>query len=97
MGMGLLVGLLVPAMVAAGIGWGRVREIIGGGREPLLVAAAVGIWVTIWLGGLVLAGVGSAVRAAAFTLELPRAVGGDAPPGGSEDAVVASGDPASPS
>lgn len=71
-GVALLVLLTAPAMVAADIGWARVREILGGGRDPLLVAAAVALWVAIWLGGLVLAGVGAAVRAAAWTLELPR-------------------------
>jgi hypothetical protein len=76
LGTGLLLVLVVPAMVAADIGWGRIREILAGGRDPWLVAAAVGLWVAIWLGGLVLAGVGSAIRVAAFTLELPRTVPG---------------------
>ena len=36
-------------------------------------AATVAIWVAVWLGGLVLAGVGAAIRAAAWTLEaMPR-------------------------
>jgi hypothetical protein len=66
--LGLLVG---PAMVAAAIGWGRVRDILTGDREPAVVLGAIAIWVAIWLGGLVLAGVGAAVRAAMWTLEMP--------------------------
>lgn len=67
-GLALLVG---PAMVAAATGWSHVRDILVGGRDPLTAFGAVGIWVAIWLGGLVLAGVGAAVRAAAWTLEMP--------------------------
>ncbi|HYO42261.1 MAG TPA: hypothetical protein VES19_03615 [Candidatus Limnocylindrales bacterium] len=71
MGLGVLVLLLGPAMAAAAIGWGRVRDILAGDREPVVVLGALLIWVSIWLGGLVLAGVGAAVRAAAWTLEMP--------------------------
>jgi hypothetical protein len=39
--------------------------------------AATLVWVAIWLGGLVLAGVGTAVRAAAWTLEVPVTISGD--------------------
>jgi hypothetical protein len=91
-GVALLAALVAPAMVAAGIGWGRVREILAGGREPWLIAAAVAVWVAIWLGGLVLAGVGSAVRAAAFTLELPRTL--PEPAGAAPDAEAAPWPPA---
>jgi hypothetical protein len=63
--------LVAPSMLAAAIGWDRVRGILADGRDPLLVVAAVLVWVAIWLGGLVLAGVGAAVRSAAWTLELP--------------------------
>jgi hypothetical protein len=70
-GAGVLVLLVGPAMVAAAIGWGRVRDILAGDRDPLIVLGALAIWVAIWLGGLVLAGVGAAVRAAAWTLEVP--------------------------
>ncbi len=65
---------LVPALLAAGIGWDRLREILAAdGGAPLVVMATL-VWVAIWLGGLVLAGVGSAVRAAAWTLEVPAVV-----------------------
>ncbi len=78
-GTGLL-GLLVgPALAAAAIGWGRVREILGEGRDPVIVLGAILVWVAIWLGGLVLAGVGAAVRAAAWTLEVPARLPGAGP------------------
>jgi hypothetical protein len=78
-GVAVLVLLLGPAMVAAALGWSRVREILVGGRDPFVVLVAVGIWVAIWLGGLVLAGVGAAIRAAAWTLEKPMRTTGPAP------------------
>jgi hypothetical protein len=70
-GAGLLVALVGPAMVAAAIGWSRVRAILVDGRDPVIAAGAILVWVSIWLGGLVLAGVGAAVRGAAWTLEMP--------------------------
>jgi hypothetical protein len=78
-GAAVLVLLVGPAMVAAAVGWSRVRDILVAGRDPLVVIGAVGIWVAIWLGGLVLAGVGAAVRAAAWTLEMPMRRTGPAP------------------
>jgi hypothetical protein len=71
-GIAILALLLVPAMVAAAIGWERVREILAEGRGPLIVLVGVAVWVGTWLGGLVLAGVGAAIRAAAWTLEAAR-------------------------
>jgi hypothetical protein len=71
LGTGVLVALLGPSIAAAAIGWGRVREILEAGRDPLTVVGATLIWVAIWLGGLVLAGVGASVRGAAWTLEVP--------------------------
>ena len=70
-GTGVLALLGGPAMVAAAIGWGRVRDILTGDREPVVILGAIAIWVAIWLGGIVLAGVGAAVRAATWTLEMP--------------------------
>ena len=73
LGAGLLLLLVGPAMAAAAIGWGRVRDILEADREPIVILGATLVWVAIWLGGLVLAGVGAAVRAAAWTLEAPMA------------------------
>ncbi len=70
---GAAVALVVaPAMLAAAAGWARVREVLLGGGDPVSALLAVLIWVAIWSGGLVLAGVGSAVRVAAWTLEAWR-------------------------
>jgi hypothetical protein len=71
LGTGALVALLGPSMAAAAIGWGRVRDILEAGRDPVTVVGATLVWVAIWLGGLVLAGVGASVRAAVWTLEMP--------------------------
>jgi hypothetical protein len=48
-----------------------VRDILEAGRDPVTVVGATLVWVAIWLGGLVLAGVGASVRAAVWTLEIP--------------------------
>jgi len=85
-GTAVLALLVGPAMGAAAIGWGRVRDILAGDREPVIILGALAIWVSIWLGGLVLAGVGAAVRAATWTLEVPmRAPDGTAAGGPSPD------------
>lgn len=71
-GTSVLVLILGPALLASAIGWARVRSLILDGREPLGAVAAVAIWVAMWLGALVLAGVAAAFRTAAWTFELPR-------------------------
>ena len=58
-----------PALVAAAIAWVRVREALEVAGTSLIGVAVVALWVGIWLGSVVLAGVGAAVRAALFTLE----------------------------
>ncbi|MEO5964943.1 MAG: hypothetical protein ABIR11_05715 [Candidatus Limnocylindrales bacterium] len=82
-GVGVLVLLGAPGLVAASVGWARVREVLLAGRDPVTLVAAVVIWVAIWMSTLVLAGVGAAIRNAAWTLELPRrpfAAGAPPPP-----------------
>jgi hypothetical protein len=71
-GVGVLMIPIIPAVAAAAIGWDRVRELLVAGTDPWVALAAVFISVAVWLGGLVLTGVAAAVRAAAWTLELPR-------------------------
>ncbi len=71
-GLFVLVTLLGPAMLAASAGWARVREVLLGDRDGLTVLLAVAIWIAIWLGALVLAGLASAVRVAAWTLIADR-------------------------
>ena len=68
----VVVVLVGPALAAAAVAWARVREILEGGADPLETVAAVGAWVAIWFGCLLLAGVGAGIRAAAWSLEVPR-------------------------
>lgn len=81
LGLGVLVLLVGPALAAAATGWDRMRDILVGGREPVVAVGAVALWVAVFLGGLVLAGVGAAIRAAAWTLEMTgrRPAGGPSP------------------
>jgi hypothetical protein len=95
-GLLVLTLLTAPALAAAAVGWGRVREILVGGRDPVIVVGAVLVWVAIWLGCLVLAGVGSAVRAAMWTLEVPKREP-EAPMRAPEAAVRSPEGPPSPS
>ena len=71
-GVAVLVLLAGPSLMAAAIGWQRVRDLVGAGQPPVLVLAAVLVWVAIWLGGLVLTAVGAAFRSAAMTMEAVR-------------------------
>jgi hypothetical protein len=80
-GIAVLVALLVPAMITASLGWERVRGILEGGGAPVVALAGVAIWVGTWLGGLVVAAVGAAFRAAAWTLEVARRPEPPASPG----------------
>jgi hypothetical protein len=69
--VGVLVTALAagPALTAAVLGWGQVRELLAIDRDPLAMLVAVATWVAIWLGALALAGVGAAFRTAAWTME----------------------------
>jgi hypothetical protein len=80
LGLAVLLALLAPSMLAASVGWDRVRAILTDGRDPVVALVAVVVWVAIWLGALVLTGVGAAVRSAAWTLELPVRPPGPADP-----------------
>jgi hypothetical protein len=71
-GIGAVVLLAGPGLLAAAAGWARVREVLLDGRDPLTVLGAIAIWVAVWLGALVLAGVAAAFRVASWTFELPR-------------------------
>ncbi len=77
-GLVVLALLAIPGILAAASGWARVRDVVTQGLDPILAMGTVATWVAIWLGGLVLAGVGAAIRAAAWTLEAsPAAPSGD--------------------
>ena len=78
-GIVVLALLTVPSMAAAAAGWTRVRDVMTHPDDAAGMLATVAVWVAVWLGGLVLAGVGAAVRAAAWTLEsTPVPAAGDA-------------------
>ena len=76
-GILVLLVALVPSVVAAAVGWERIRDLLASGPEPWVALAAIMTWIAVWLGGLVLVGVAAATRAAAWTLELPRPHAGD--------------------
>jgi hypothetical protein len=78
-GLAFLALLLVPAMLAADVGWDRLRRLLVGGQDLPVVLVGVAVWVATWLGALVLAGVGAAVRAALWTLESATAGGPPSP------------------
>lgn len=61
-----------PALIAAAIAWVRVREALELSEGGLVGIIVVALWVAIWLGSVVLAGVGAAIRAALFTMEGAR-------------------------
>ncbi len=71
LGLGVLVVPVAATFVAGTIGWNRVRDLLASDPSPWVAVAAIALWAAAWLGGLVLVGVGAAVRAAAWTLELP--------------------------
>ena len=61
-GIVVLMLLTVPSMVAAAAGWARVRDVMTDPATPRLLADGRHLGRRVWLGGLVLAGVGAAVR-----------------------------------
>lgn len=71
-GVTVVVLLVGPALLASAGGWTHVRDAFLDGRDTPGVLAALAIWVAMWLGGLVLAGVAAAFRTAAWTFEVAR-------------------------
>jgi len=65
------VALVVPALIASGAGWDRVRILLSDGiattgdRQGLALALVA--FIGLWLGGYVLVGLGAALRAVAWT------------------------------
>jgi hypothetical protein len=67
----VVVVAVVPALIASGTAWSRLRDTLydgGSGEVPLALA----LFVALWLGGLVLAGVATAARSALWTAEWLR-------------------------
>jgi len=66
---------IVPAALAAGLAWSFVRLTLLGGRPLREVLPALGVFILVWSGGLVLTGAATAWRGHAWTAEwLRRAV-----------------------
>lgn len=78
---------VLPALVASAAAWAQVRIVLFdrlGLREAVL---AVGVFVALWLGGLVLASVATAFRGALWTSEWLRRKGLAPLPDGAADAT----------
>jgi len=73
-GLGTLMVLLAvaPALVAAGVAWGSARYLLFSDVSGPELALALLAFVSLWLGGLVLAGMATTFRAALWTGEWLR-------------------------
>ena len=65
-GMAVVVG---PAIFAAGVAWDLLRLALVGGSHPLVIVLCLGLFVAVWAGGLVLAGLVAAWRSYLWTIE----------------------------
>ncbi|HEY5630410.1 MAG TPA: hypothetical protein VIR16_12965 [Candidatus Limnocylindrales bacterium] len=72
LGDSVLVVAAGPALLASAVAWTRVREALELAPDSPLGIGVTVMWVSIWLGCLVLAGFGAAFRAAILTLEGAR-------------------------
>ncbi|MEK6721607.1 MAG: hypothetical protein AABZ33_13215 [Chloroflexota bacterium] len=88
--------LLVPALSASGATWDRVRFLLVDGiltsQDAVHLVLSLCLFVTLWFGGFVLAGLATAVRAAAWTVwsfALPSAPLPGGPLPGDQDALGA--------
>lgn len=68
----LTIGLVGPGLVAGAFAWIRARDVLREDRDALAIVLSVLLFVALWLGALVLAGVGAAFRGAAWTFEVVR-------------------------
>lgn len=71
LGFVLTAGLLVPALLAASLAWGRVGVALASGDELAAFLLAV-VFVTTWGTALLVAAVGATWRAVAWTAEVVR-------------------------
>lgn len=71
-----LLVVLVPSAVALSVTWQAIRAQLADAAEPLLVAASVTTFVALWGGMLVLLGLVTAWRSAAWTIEGAGTFGG---------------------
>jgi hypothetical protein len=64
----VLLVVLAPSALAAGSAWAAVGDVLGERGDPIPVLAAVGLFVVLWVVGLLLAAVVCAWRAAVWTV-----------------------------
>jgi hypothetical protein len=67
---GVLVGLWLPFLLAAGRAWEHLRGYLFDGAQPVLLAAALTLLAATWTLGLAVTGAGLAWRATAWTAEV---------------------------
>lgn len=72
----VLVAVVVPSAAAAGVTWDALRGAIANDAGPLAVGALLLGFIGLWGGGLVLIGMVTAWRSAAWTVEVARTFGG---------------------
>ncbi|MDP9483130.1 MAG: hypothetical protein M3P84_07915 [Chloroflexota bacterium] len=60
--------LIGPALVGCAVAWSVVRTVLLGGSDPTQALGLVGLFVSCWIGGLVLAGFAATWRSAAWSL-----------------------------
>jgi hypothetical protein len=87
---------VIPAVAAATVAWSRLRWLLWDDAPGLVVAVAVGLFVALWLGGLVLAAGATAWRSILWTGEWQRnqTFGrGQTDPATAEAALVQAGAP----
>jgi hypothetical protein len=67
---------LLAALFALALAWGSVRDVlVVGNRQSdwlIAVAVAVGLFAAVWVGAIVFAALGSALRAAVWTVDALR-------------------------
>ncbi len=69
----LAIGLaIVPALIASGTAWARLRFALFEALEPQAIGLALVLFIALWLGGLVLGAVAAAARSAMWTAEWLR-------------------------
>ena len=74
----LLVAVLVPSAAAAAVAWDATRAaLLGGSGFAIATAAMVILFVALFVGGLVLAGMAAAWRAAVWTVDLAAGRSGE--------------------
>ena len=77
-GWALLLATLAIVVVGASIAWAAVRDVVvvgGGASDPGVAAVTwliVGVFCTVWLGGLVVVGCVSAIRSTLWTVDALR-------------------------